>query len=211
MAKKTKKEIKKESKEDAFVNSVVKQVVDQLKPELKNHIENARSDILTDVQEIIKKTNVPAPNTSLDVGSLINGLKDGNMDLSQLSQFIPQAAPPPAMPKDVPPEQALEYMKMQNQNQLFMMLPQLLKLFMPQQNDFMNQMMARIFTEQMSSISMNQRAQSTMMAKMAQDPKLVQQINDNYNALTKPIDQALDSRPVQGGTVGEGTSNQNIK
>ena len=208
MVKKTKKQIIKDKEPD--VNAIVSAVVEQLKPELKNHIENARSDILTDVQEIIKKTNVPTPNTSMDVSGLINGLKDGNMDLTQLTKFIPQQAPAMGMPKDLPPEQQLEFMKMQNQNQLMaMLLPHLLKTMMPQQNDFMNQMMARIFTEQMSSISMNQRAQSTMMAKMAQDPKLVQQINDNYNALTKPIDQALDSRPVTGVSNGQGTGNQN--
>lgn len=198
MPKKTKKAIVKDDPD------IVSKVVEQLKPELKNHIESLRSDILSDVKELVKKNNVPAPSTSVDVSSLINGLKDGNMDLSQLSQFIPQNTPQVnSMPKDLDPDKQIEFLKMQNQNQLFMMLPQLLKLFMPQQNDFMNQMMARIFTEQMSSISMNQRAQSTMMAKMAQDPKLVAQINANYNALTKPIDEALDSRPVAGGTNGQ--------
>lgn len=198
MAKKTKKAITKESKQESDLTTVVSSVIEQLKPEIQNHIENLRADILSDVQEMTKKNNVPTPKTGVDVSSLISGLQNGNMDLSQLSQFIPQNTPGNSMPKDLDPTQQIEYLKMQNQNQLFMLLPQLLKLFMPQQNDFMNQMMSRIFAEQMSSISMNQRAQSTMMAKMAQDPKLVQQINDNYNALTKPIDDALDSRPVQG-------------
>ena len=65
MVKKSKKQITKEKQPD--VKQIISAVVEQLKPELKNHIENARSDILTDVQEIMKKQNVPTPNTSMDV------------------------------------------------------------------------------------------------------------------------------------------------
>lgn len=211
MAKKATKQTKKEKKPDVDVNVIVSQVVEQLKPELKNHIENVRSDILTDVQEIIKKTKVPQPNTSMDVSSLINGLKDGNMDLSQLAGLIPgapSAAPMAAMPKDLDPNQQLEFMKMQNQNQLMgMILPHLLKSLMPQQNDIVNQMMSRIFAEQMSSISINQRAQSMMMAKMAGSPELINQLNQNYKNLTQPLDQSLDNK--QAVQNGQGPSNQN--
>lgn len=202
MPKKTTKQIKKEVKPASDVKSIVSQVVEQLKPELKNHIENVRSDILADVQEIIKKTKVPQPNTSMDVSGLINGLKDGNMDLSQLAGLIPNmpTAPMAAMPKDLDPNQQLEFMKMQNQNQLMgMILPHLLKSLMPQQNDVVNQMMSRIFAEQMSSISINQRAQSMMMAKMAGSPELINQLNQNYKNLTQPLDSSLDKQAVQNG------------
>ena len=206
MVKKSKKQITKEKQPD--VKQIISAVVEQLKPELKNHIENARSDILTDVQEIMKKQNVPTPNTSMDVSSLISGLKDGNMDLSELTKFIPQQAPMAGMPKDLPPEQQLEFMKMQNQNQLMgMILPHLLKGLMPQQNDMVQQMMQRIFVEQLSSVSMNQRAQSMMIAKLVGSPDLLNQLNTNYKNLTQPIDQALDKQAVNPNGQGTGIPN----
>ena len=187
--------------------SIVQQVVDELKPELKNHIENLRADILADVKEMTKKNTIPAPNTSLDVNSLVSQLKDGNLDLSSITSMIPQATPM-AAPKDLSPEQQMEYMKMQNQNQMMVtLLPHLLKMITPQENGFLNQMMTRIFAEQMSSVAINQRAQSMMIAKMAGSPELLNQINQNYNALSKPLDNALDKQPVANN--GQGPSQQN--
>ena len=194
MTKKTAKPKPKKAKPQP--KDLVSEVVAQLKPELKNHIESLRSDILSDVTEMMKKNSVPTPNTSLDVNSLVSQLKDGNLDLSSISNMLPQATPQP-MPKDLTPEQHMEYLKMQNQNQMMTaLLPHVLKLIMPQQNDFINQAMSRIFAEQMSSIAINQRAQSMMMAKVAGSPELLNQINNNYNALTKPLDQAIDKTPT---------------
>ena len=194
MAKKTTKPKKAKAKPQP--KDLVSEVVAQLKPELKNHIESLRGDILADVNEMMKKKSVPTPNTSLDVNSLVSQLKDGNLDLSSITNMIPQATPQP-MPKDLSPEQHMEYLKMQNQNQMMTaLLPHVLKLIMPQQNEFINQAMSRIFAEQMSSIAINQRAQSMMMAKVAGSPELLSQINNNYNALTKPLDQAIDKTPT---------------
>ena len=193
--KKAAPKIKKDDPKD-----IVSEVVAQLKPEIKNHIENLRADILNDVKEMTKKNDIPAPKTSLDVNSLIGQLKDGNVDLSSLAGMLPGAtAPAAAMPKDLDPSQQMEYLKMQQNNQLVLMLPQLLKLFMPQQNSFMNEMMGRMFAEQMSSVAINQRAQSMLVAKLAGSPELINQINQNYSALSKPIDQALDKQAVPNG------------
>ena len=195
-----KKTAPKKSKDD--LTDIVAAVVTELKPEIKNHIENLRADILNDVKEMTKKNDIPAPKTSLDVNSLIGQLKDGNVDLSSLAGMLPGAAPaaaPAAIPKDLDPSQQMEYLKMQQNNQLVLMLPQLLKLFMPQQNGFMNEMMGRMFAEQMSSVAINQRAQSMLVAKLAGSPELINQINQNYNALSKPIDTALDKQAVPNG------------
>ena len=198
--KKTEPKIKKDDPK-----TLVSEVVAQLKPEIQNHIENLRADILADVKEIVKKNDVPTPNTSLDVNGLIGQLKSGNVDLGSLGSMLSKTTAPAAMPKDLDPSQQMEYLKMQQNNQLVMMLPELLKLFMPQQNGFMNEMMGRMFAEQMSSVAINQRAQSMLVAKLAGSPELINQINQNYNALSKPIDTALDKQAVN--VNGQGPSN----
>ena len=200
MTKKTAKPKPKKAKPQP--KDLVSEVVAQLKPELKNHIESLRSDILSDVTEMMKKNSVPTPNTSLDVNSLVSQLKDGNLDLSSITNMIPQATPQP-IPKDLTPEQHMEYLKMQNQNQMLTaLLPHVLKLIMPQQNEFVGQMMNRIFMEQMSSVVTNQRAQSMMIAKLVGSPDLLNQLNRNYEAMTKPLDQAIDKTALNPGAPG---------
>lgn len=179
------------------LNDIVSQVVDALKPEIKAHVENLRADINADLDERLKRVKIPPPAAAgVNVNEILAGLKGGDMDLGKLASMLPAAVPGAGM-EGMTPEQRIEMTKAQSQGQLMAtLLPELIKVLRPEPNAFMNEVIQRMFLEHLSSAQAATRAQGQMLAKMAGRPDLIKQIDDNYAALTKPVDQHLDRTPV---------------
>ena len=178
---------------DKLFNEVQKKVVDNLKPELNKKIESLRSDILADFKEMIEKSNVPQPkvDTNQNLGSIMSMLKDGNVDLSKISQLISQ--PQNIMGSNGQPididklsEGQLKWMQFQQQNQMMMTVLPLILGQQTQRNPMINEMMNRIFLEKINSSIYMDKAMLQGMIKMMGSNMQVPQTN-----LTTPVSDAI--------------------
>ncbi len=186
------------------VSEVTRNVISQLKTQLDQKIESLRADINSDVQEQIKKVNVPTPdmggqtgNGGFDVSKIMSGLKDGNLDMGSIGKMMGQANQMPQMDMSkMTVEQQIEMQKMNNQNSLMMMiLPELVKTNSGG-SPMMAEMMQRFFMENMME-GMNQRKATTQfMLKMVGDPKLMQNYQNSQNNLMTPITDAINKSPA---------------
>ena len=189
---------KKETKSE--VSEIVKNVVAELKPALNEKMESLRADINADVEEKLKRIQIPQPQVAppgggMDLQGLVKSLSGSNgIDMSAISKMMgsmPMQAPPGVDMSKLTPEQHFEMMKSNQQNQLMMViLPELLKSNQGA-SPLMGEMMQRFFMENMLD-GMNQRkAFTTFAMKLAGDPKLMEAYQNQQNNIVKPITDAI--------------------
>lgn len=184
------------------VDEIVLKVIGKLKPEMDLKLASIKNDLLIDVKEQIDKLsikpNIESPvSSSPDISKIIESVtKGGDIDMSKISSLMGNMNP--ASPIDtskLPAEKQMEMMKMQQQNQLMMMI--LPKLFeQPSQSPFMAEMMQRFFMENISDGMMQRKAFTNFAMKLAGDPALANQYAQMQSNVSSPITDALTKAPL---------------
>ena len=186
---------------ETVIREVSKQVVKELKPEIEKKVTSVRNDLAADVAEKVKAINIqpataPAPaGAPAGLSQLVDSLKGGNIDLSQIGSILGQIRPAaPSMPMgsdgkpldlDTLTPGQIKYIEMQEKQSSMSMMMQLLPALLGQgqQNPLFGEMIQRIFMEKIYSSIYMDRAMMTGMAKMfgakvPPDPGLTTPITD---------------------------------
>lgn len=192
-------------------DDVTSKVIDFLKPEIDKKLESFKTDILTDVKEQISKIKIPTPQIAapgatgpaapgVDINGLLSQLQNGNLDMGSIGKMLGGMQPqiPMDQMKDMDSKEKMEFYKMQQQNQLMMIvLPELLKSGSGQ-NPFMAEMMNRFMMSNITDFMMQKKAFTSHMLKSMGDPNAANQYNQIQENLTGPIQNALGNMGNQG-------------
>ena len=175
---------------DKLEESIISKVVNVLKPELQKEIQALRLDITNDLREQIDKiqsspaivpsnTTPTVPNTSTpDLSSIMTMLKDGNLDMTKISQLINQVpnhslVSTNGQPMDMSKltDGQIEFIKMEQQNKMIMTFLPLLLQNQGGTSGLMGEVMQRLLMDKINAgIHMEKMIVNKMVKDMGGEP-----------------------------------------